>query len=96
MTPQKSIKKFLAALTAHTYTSSSTFETHALDDAVRASSKFSSLQDAIDQMKAAQISAECEAVEEILGIAYRGKTLSQISSTILTSDIKSKIESRRG
>ncbi len=88
MTPQEVIKNFMAKLANHGYTSSDSVSEKMLNDAVTASSKFTGIQDVIDSMKADQVSAEKEAVEEILGSDYAGKTMSEISSDILSADAK--------
>ncbi len=87
MTPQEVIKTFIATLTGKSYTYSSTVGKTMLDDAVKASSRFLNIQNAIDNMKADQIEAEREAVEEVLGVNYAGKTISEISSSILKSNV---------
>ena len=84
MTPQEVIKGFMAKLAADTNLSG----TNKLDSAVTAVSKYSGISDAIAAMKADQIAAEKEAVEEVLGSSYAGKTISQVSSSILDADAK--------
>ena len=78
MTPQEVIKNFMAGLVESTASGKSK-----LDAAVKASSNFSSIQEVIDSMTADQTAAEKEAVEEVLGDSYAGKTISQVGSTIL-------------
>ena len=75
-------------LANHGYTSDTSVSNNMLNDAVKASSKFLSIQNVIDSMKADQIAAEREAVEEILGSDYAGKTISEVSSTILSAKAK--------
>ena len=88
MTPQEVIQSFMMKLSSNNYGTSSEFKKNALDEAVKASSKFTGAQDVIDNMKADQIKAEQEAVEEILGSEYAGKTLSEIDSDILSASAK--------
>ena len=89
MTPQEVIKKFMAELTNHGFASSTqNLGTAMLDAAVRDSSRFSSIQDVIDAMKADQANAEREAVEEVLGSEYAGKLMSEVDSSILSADAK--------
>ena len=87
MTPQKVIKTFMATLANNAYSYSSSVSSAMLDDAVKASSRFLGIQNAIDNMKADQVKAEREAVEEILGSAYAGKTMSEVGS-IINSEAK--------
>ena len=90
MTPQEVIKKFMAELNANNYTyDTSGVGTAILDDAVRSSSKFASVQSVIDAMKADQVTAEKLAVEEILGSDYAGKTISQVPPNILSAQASS-------
>ncbi len=91
MTPQEVIKNFMAKLTTHGYTSSSSVATKMLNDAVKSSSRFSGIKNVIDAMKADQIEAERQAVVEVLGSEYEGKTMSDLSSKVLTSSVKSMI-----
>ena len=95
MTPKKIMQNFFSHLANHSYTSADAFEAKALDDAVRAVSKFNSISEVIEAMQAAQVSAEMEAVEEILGSSLAGKTLSQLPVNVLTSAIKNQIETRK-
>lgn len=88
MTPQEVIKKFMAKLAASNYSSSTSFKKSAFNAAVKASSNFTTAQKVIDSMKADQIKAEQEAVEEILGSEYAGKTISEIDSSILKASAK--------
>ena len=76
MTAQDVIKAFATKLANHGYSYSSSVGTSMLDSAVRASSRFSSIQDVIDAMEADQIKAEKEAVKEIFG---EEKLLSEIT-----------------
>ena len=78
MTPQEVIKNFMTGLVESTASGKSK-----LDAAVKTSSNFSSIQEVIDSMTADQTAAEKEAVEEVLGDSYAGKTISQVGSTIL-------------
>jgi len=78
MTAQDVIKNFMAGLV-----DSSASGKSKLDAAVKASSNFSGIQNVIDSMTADQTAAEKEAVEEVLGSSYAGKTISQVDSTIL-------------
>ena len=82
MTAQEVIKSFMKQLANHGYASSSSIGSAMLDSATRAASRYSSIQDVISAMKADQTAAEKEAVEEVLGSDYAGKTISQVSSTI--------------
>ena len=82
------IKDFMAAMTNHGYSYSSSVGTQMLDSAVQASSKYGGIQEVINAMKADQIKAEKEAVEEVLGNSYAGKTISEVSSSILNADAK--------
>lgn len=82
MTPQEVIKTFMAKLTNHGYSSSSSVATYMLNDAVKASSDFLSIQNVIDSMKSDQIAAERQAVEQVLGSDFAGKTLADLSSSI--------------
>ena len=90
MTPQEVIGKFMAELNANNYNyGTSNVGTTILDDAVRSSSKFTSTQAVINQMLADQATAEKLAVEEVLGSDYAGKTMSQVSSSILSTQASS-------
>ena len=82
MTAQEVIKSFFYQLANHGYASSSSVGVNMLDSAVRASSRYSSIQDVIDAMKADQESAEKEAVEEVLG---ESKLISDVDSDILSA-----------
>ena len=88
MTAQEVIKNFINQLANHGYADSSSVGKNMLDSAVRASSRYENIQEVIDAMKADQVTAEKEAVEEVLGSDYAGKTLSEISSDILNADAK--------
>ena len=88
MTAQEVIKKFFNQLANHGYANSDSIGVNMLDSAVRASSRYSDIQEVIDAMKSDQTAAEMEAVEEVLGSDYAGKTLSEIDSTILSADAK--------
>lgn len=88
MTPQEVIKKFMSALTTHSYTNEKTVGKEMLNDAVKASSRFTDAQNVIDSMKADQLAAEREAVEEILGSDYAGMAASQVDSKILKASAK--------
>ncbi len=83
MTPQEVIKTFMSTLVNHD--SSITTGTAMLDAAIKASSRFVSVQNVIDNIKADQVQAEREAVEEILGSDYAGKTMSEVGSSILNA-----------
>ena len=85
MTPQEVIKKFMARLVNHGFsTAADDLGNDMFDAAVRASSRFSSAQEVIDAMKADQESAERAAVEEILGSEYAGKLMSDLDSDTLS------------
>lgn len=86
MTPQEVMKNFMARLAEHGYAKLANFNAHVLDNAIASTSRFSNLQDAIDSMKADQIAAEKEAVEEILGSDYADMTMDEIDSDILDAD----------
>ena len=88
MTAQEVIKTFMAKLVNHGYTYSSSVGINMLNDAARASSDFLSFQNVIDCMKADQTAAEREAVEQVLGSDYAGKTLSDLSSSIKSASAK--------
>ena len=95
-TPQKTIKNFITSLANHSYGYSSDVGLKMLDDAVKASSKYNSIQEVIDAMKADQLKAEKEAVEEVLGSSYAGKTIAEISSSILSEDAKNYDTENKG
>ncbi|MBR3499457.1 MAG: hypothetical protein IKO05_10750, partial [Selenomonadaceae bacterium] len=85
MTPQEVIKKFMARLANHGFsTADDDLGNDMFDAAVRASSRFSSAQEVIDAMKADQESAERAAVEEILGSEYAGKLMSDLDADTLS------------
>ncbi|MBQ9498153.1 MAG: calcium-binding protein, partial [Selenomonadaceae bacterium] len=85
MTPQEVIKKFMARLANHGFsTAADDLGNDMFDAAVRASSRFSSAQEVIDAMKADQESAERAAVEEILGSEYAGKLMSDLDADTLS------------
>ena len=88
MTPQQAIQSFMGKLIDHGQSYSDSIGTAMLNSAVQASSKFSGVQDVIDSMKADQVKAEKEAVEEVLGSGYAGKTLSELSADILSANAK--------
>ncbi len=88
MTAQEVIKNFVKQLANHGYSDSSSVGKNMLDSAARASSRYGNIQEVIDAMKADQVSAEKEAVEEVLGSDYAGKIMSEISSGILDADAK--------
>ena len=88
MTPQEVIKTFMTKLANHGYSYSTSIGKDMLNAAVKASSRFLNIQNVIDNMKADQIEAEREAVVEVLGNEYAGKSLSDISSTIQKADVK--------
>lgn len=88
MTAQDAIKSFMNALANHGCAYSDSVGENILDFAVKASSRFSSVQSVIDAMKADQIAAEKLAVEEILGNDHAGKTIAEIDSSVLSSDAK--------
>ena len=67
MTAQDVIKQFMAALTKQNYSTG----TMALDDAVKASSRFNGIQDALDNFYAAQNEAQRDAIKTILGDNYK-------------------------
>ena len=85
MTAQEVIKSFVKQLANHGYASSDSVGTYVLDSAVRASSRYSSIQEAIDAFKADQVAAEMEAVEEVLGSDYAGKTMYDLPDSIPTT-----------
>lgn len=95
MTPKKIMQNFFSYLANHNYTTAADFQAHALDDAVRAVSKFQSAEEVTTALQAAQIAAEREAVEEILGSSFTGKTLSQLPVNVLTSAVIEQIEDRK-
>lgn len=83
------VQNFMQALTKHKYTSSTkNLGTAMLDDAVKASTSFSGIQNALDNFKSDQIEAERIAVEEVLGSAYAGMLMSQVNGNILKDDIE--------
>ena len=84
--PQEVIRNFVSGLANHSYTSASDFTAKALDNAVASSSNFGSLKEVKAAMKADQLAAEREAVEQILGSAYAGKTMADLSSSLLQAD----------
>ena len=86
MTPQEVIKNFMMKLAENGDSYTATTGTAMLNAAVQASSNFTGVQEIIDAMKADQLTAEKLAVEEILGSSYAGKTISQVSSSILSAD----------
>ena len=84
MTPQEVIKKFMARLANHGFSNATNdLGTAMLDAAVRASSRFSSIEEVLNAMKADQVNAEKEAVKEIFG---EEKLLSE-----LTDDQKNQL-----
>lgn len=96
-TPQQVIQTFMQALANHKYTEyTKTIGVDILNDAITASSNFASAQNVIDNMKADQISAEREAVEEILGSEYAGMTISQINSKILRESVSNYVSGYSG
>ena len=96
MTPQQAIQKFMAKLVDHGYSYSDSIGTAMLDAAVKSSSEFGNVQAVIDAMKADQVKAEKEAVEEVLGSDYAGKTMSEVSSDILSADAKDYDTEKKG
>ncbi len=88
MTAQEVIKSFTKQLANHGYASSDSVGPYMLDSAVRASSRYGSIQEAIDAFKADQVQAEMEAVEEVLGSNYAGKTMYDLPDSILDADAK--------
>ena len=86
--PQGVMPTFMNSLANHPYTSANDFQKHAVDDAIRASSSFGSLDEFKDAIKAAQLAAERKAVEEVLGAAYAGKTMSELGSNLLNASAK--------
>ena len=96
MTPQQAIQKFMAKLVDHGYSYSDSIGTAMLDAAVKSSSEYGSVQAVIDAMKADQVKAEKEAVEEVLGSAYAGKTMSEVSSSILSASAKTYDTANKG
>ena len=80
------VQDFMQALTKHTYTSSTkNLGTAMLDDAVKASTSFSGIQNALDNFKSDQIEAERIAVEEVLGSGYAGMLMSQVNGVLIVS-----------
>lgn len=67
MTAQEVIKNFMAALDSQNYSSGIT----ALDDAVRKSSRFDGIQDALNNFLADQKTVEQSAIKTILGSNYK-------------------------
>ena len=67
MTAQDVIKKFMSVLDNQNYSDGIS----ALDDAVRSSSRFDGIQDAVDNFLNAQKAAERTAIKEILGNNYK-------------------------
>ena len=97
MTPQQVIKSFMAKLTSHGYSDwSTTIGTDMLNAAVKSSSNFDSIQAVINAMKADQVNAEKEAVEEVLGSDYAGKTMSEVSTSILSANAKDYDTEKKG
>ena len=88
MTAQEIIKSFMNRLATHGFSASSSVGVNMLNSAVRASSRYNGIQDVIAAMKADQVKAEKEAVQEILGDDYADKTVSEIDSDILNADAK--------
>lgn len=82
MTQQNVIKAFMASLANHGYASSNTVGKDMLNSAIRASSRYSSASDVATAMAADQVAAEKQAVEEVLGSQYAGKTLAEVPSDI--------------
>ena len=78
MTAQEVIKAFMAALNVQNYSDA----TSALDDAVKSSSRFNGIQEAIDTFLEDQKTVEREAIKTILGSNYKsdydGKQLSDL------------------
>ena len=85
MTAQEVIKSFMKQLANHGYSYSDSVGANMLDSATRAASRYSNIQEVIDAMKADQVAAEKEAVEEVLGSSYAGKLISGVNSTILSA-----------
>ncbi len=67
MTAQDVIKQFMAALTKQNYSTG----TMALDEAVKSSSRFNGIQDALDNFYADQNAAQRYAIKTILGDNYK-------------------------
>ncbi len=67
MTAQESIKKFMAALNTQNYSDAIS----ALDDAVKSSSRFTGIQNLIDNFLADQKTVERDAIKTILGSNYK-------------------------
>ena len=91
MTPQEVIKAFMSRLNTHGYSVSNATATNMLDAAIRASSRYTGIQEVIDAMKADQVAAEKAAIQTVviavLGEDYytqncEGKTLSEIEETL--------------
>ena len=89
MTPQQVIKAFMAKLNTHGYDNSNgDVATKMLDAAIRASSRFDGIQDAIDKFTAAQKQTERDVIKDVLTTAgkwnssYEGKQLNELESTI--------------
>ena len=73
MSPQKVIRSFMGALANHDYSYSSSVGTQMLDNAVKTSSKYESIQDVIDAMKADQIKAEKKPSRKCLAVIIRAR-----------------------
>ena len=78
MTAQEVIKSFMAKLANYGFANSDTIGTDMLDLAVKGSSRYSGIQDAIDAMTTDQIAAEKVAVAEVLGSDYADKLISDV------------------
>lgn len=93
-TPQQVIQEFMNALVNHGLTTKSEATGVAmLDKAIQASTDYSGIENVINCMKADQVSAEREAVEEILGKSYAGKTIKEAGRDATAK--KSQIENRK-
>ena len=88
MTAQEVIQSFIKQIANHGYASSSSVGVDMLNSATRAASRYANIQEVIDAMKADQTAAEIEAVEEVLGSDYAGKTISELPDSILDADAK--------
>ncbi|MBQ7494099.1 MAG: hypothetical protein IJT47_06710, partial [Selenomonadaceae bacterium] len=86
MTGQEVIAAFMKNLTEHNYMNPTAKQM--LNSAVRAASRFESIDEVIAAMKDAQTAAEREAVEEVLGSNYAGNLISDLNSSILNASAK--------
>ena len=95
-TPQSVMKKFVAKLANHGYSYSSEVSIKMLDDAVKASSKYDSIQEVIDAMKTDQVKAEKEAIETIVKAVcgetyFKNNCVDSAGKTKSLSEIENKL-----